>query len=126
VPNSIVDVILASDRLIARDPAAVQAVVSAFYGRMDHYLARPAELRAFYAEDGGLKPEAAGALIGGIKLYGSRDADAFLNEDVFPLDSPQMAQSIDAIGSLLALTHPAIPLDHAKVDGRYVRGARPR
>src|SRR5262249_27743123 len=39
VPNSIVDVILASDRLVARDPTAVQATVRAFYRRMDHLLA---------------------------------------------------------------------------------------
>jgi hypothetical protein len=126
VPNAIVDVIVAGDRLIDRDPAAVQAVVDAFYATMDDYLARPDELRRFYAEDGGLEVDAAASLIDGIKLYGAREADAFLNEDVFPLDSPQMAQSVDSIGSLLALIHPDIPLDLAKVDGRYVRGASSR
>ena len=123
VPNAIVDVIVASDRLIERDPGAVQAVVSSFYDAMDGYLGNPDALRRFYAEDGGLEVEAAASLIAGIRLYGASDADAFLNEAVFPLDSPQMAQSIDAIGSLLALLHPDIPLDAAKVDGRYVRGA---
>ena len=122
VPNSIVDVIVASDRLIDRDPAAVQAVISAFYARMDDYLAHPSTLRRFYADDGGLEQADAASLIDGIKLYGSKEADEFLNEDVFPLDSPQMAQSVDDIGSLLALTHPGLPLDEARVDGRYVQG----
>jgi outer membrane protein assembly factor BamB len=58
-----------------------------------------------------------------IQLYGSRDADAFMNEDVFPLDTPQVEQSVDAIGSLLALLNPDLPLERARVDGRYVREA---
>jgi OOP family OmpA-OmpF porin len=126
VPNAIVDVIVASDRLIDRDPAAVQAVVSSFYATMDDYLARPDDLRRFYADDGGLEVEAVASLLDGVRLYGSREADAFLNEEVFPLDSPQMEQSIDAIGSLLALLHPDIPLDAAAVDGRYVQEASGR
>jgi hypothetical protein len=120
VPDSIVDVIVAGDDLIARDPAAVEAVVGAFYRRMDGYIADPDALEAFYAEDGGLDAEAAGSIIAGIRLYGSRDADAFMNEDVFPLDKPQMEESLDSIGSLLALIHPDITLESAKVDGRYV------
>ena len=120
VPNSIVDVIVASDRLIERDPGAVQAVVDSFYSTMDRYLADPAALRQFYATDGGLEPEAAGALIAGIKLYGSRDADVFMNEEVFPLDKAQVEQSVDSIGSVLALVDPDVPLGQANVDGSYV------
>ena len=116
VPDAIVDVIVASDRLIERDPAAVQAVVAAYYSTMDDLLARPAALEQFYATDGGLDAETARTLIAGIELYGSNDANVFMN-DVFPLDKPQIQQSIDAIGSVLALIHPDIPLDQAKVDG---------
>jgi len=123
VPDAIVDVIVASDRLIERDPAAVEAVVDAYYSTMDDMLARPAEMRQFYATDGGLDTEAAGTLIAGIKLYGRDEADVFMNDDVFPLDTPQIQQSIDAIGSVLALVHPDIPLDQADVDGSYVRAA---
>jgi hypothetical protein len=115
-----VDVIVASDRLIERDPAAVQAVVAAYYSTMDDLVASPAALEQFYATDGGLDAETARTLIAGIKLYGSNDANVFMNDDVFPLDRPQIQQSIDAIGSVLALVHPDIPLDQAKVDGRYV------
>ena len=126
VPNSIVDVIVASDELIARDPAAVQAVVSSFYETMDGYLSDPAALTGFYAEDGGLEPEAAESLIAGIQLYGTRDADVFMNDEVFPLDKSQVEQSVDSIGSVLSLVHPEIALDRAKVDGSYVRSqARP-
>jgi OmpA-OmpF porin, OOP family len=121
VPDSIVDVIIASDRLIERDPAAVQAVVSSFYTAMDRYLAAPDQLTRLFAEDGGLDTDAAGSIIGGIKLYGTRDADAFMNDGVFPLDTPQVEQSVDSIGSLLALTHPDIQPDEAEVDGSYVR-----
>ena len=121
VPNSIVDVIVASDRLIERDRAAVQAVVTAFYTTMDDYLADPTALRAFYAEDGGLDLEATGQLIAGIQLYGSADAKAYLNQPVFPLDKAQMQQSVESIESVLALVHPDMPVGQAQVDGEYVR-----
>lgn len=120
VPDSIVDVIVASDRLIERDPLAVQAVVSSYYSTMDDFLARPEALEQFYAEDGGLDVQTAETLIAGIKLYGTRDVNSFMNEEIFPLDQPQILQSIDSIGSLLALIHPDIPLDQARVDGSYV------
>jgi hypothetical protein len=125
VPDSIVDVILAGDDLVARDPAAVQAVVDSFYRRMDGYLADRPSLEALYAEDGGLDADAAGSVIDGIKLYGTQDADAFMNADVFPLDKPQVEQSVDSIGSVLSLVHPDITLESAKIDGRYVRALTP-
>jgi OmpA-OmpF porin, OOP family len=121
VPDSIVDVILASDRLIERDPAAVQALVRSYYSTMDQYLADSDRLTRLFAEDGGLDADAASSIIGGIKLYGTSDANAFMNADVFPLDTPQVEQSVDSIGSLLALTHPDIQPDEAEVDGSYVR-----
>jgi OOP family OmpA-OmpF porin len=120
VPDAIVDVIVASDRLIERDPGAVQAVIAAYYSTMDDFLARPAAMEQFYATDGGLDAETARTLIAGIKLYGSDEADVFMNENVFPIDKPQVQQSIDSIGSVLALVHPDIPLDQARVDGSYV------
>jgi hypothetical protein len=113
-------VIVASDRLIERDPAAVQAVVTSYYSTMDDLLARPAALEGFYADDGGLDAKTAGTLIAGIKLYGTGDADVFMNDELFPLDKPQIEQSINSIGSVLALIHPDIPLDQAKIDGGYV------
>jgi hypothetical protein len=121
VPDSIVDVVVASDELIERDPAAVQAMVSAYYRRMDYLLARPSELTIFYADDGGLDALAARSLLAGIRLYGTGDADAFMNADVFPLDTPQVEQSVGSIGSTLALVNPDISLDRAQIDGQYVR-----
>jgi OOP family OmpA-OmpF porin len=126
VPDSIVDVFVASDRLIERDPAAVQAVVSSYYSTMDDLLARPDALEEFYAEDGGIDLETAETLIAGIQLYGTSDANTFMTEAIFPLDKPQIQRSIDSIGSLLALIHPDIPLDQAKVDGSYIGALTPR
>jgi OOP family OmpA-OmpF porin len=120
VPDSIVDVIVASNQLIERDPAAVQALVDSFYGAMDLYLADRNALVELIAEDGGLGPGAARTVIDGIKLYGTNDADEFLNENVFPLDQPQATQSLESIGSVLALVHPDIELGRAVVDGQYV------
>jgi OmpA-OmpF porin, OOP family len=120
VPGAIVDVILVSDQLVERDPEAVRAVVRSFYATMDRYLADEDALIQFYAEDGGLDPRDAGSIIEGIELYGSVEADRFLNEDLFPLDVPRIEQSIDSIGSLLALLHPDIDVSRARVDGSYV------
>jgi hypothetical protein len=44
---------------------------------------------------------------------------------VFPLDKPQVEQSVDSIGSVLTLVHPDISLENAKVDGGYVRALVP-
>jgi OmpA-OmpF porin, OOP family len=121
VPDSIVDIIVAGDKLIERDPAAVEAVLRSFYTAMDGYLDDEAALQALYAEDGGLEAEDASALIAGIKLYGTQEADAFMNDDLFPLDKPQVEESVDSIGSVLALVHPDIPLQLADVDGSYLR-----
>ncbi len=75
-----------------------------------------------YAEDGGLEAADTESLIAGIRLYGTAEADAFMNDDLFPLDKPQVAESVDSIGSVLALVHPDLPLELADVDGSYVHG----
>jgi hypothetical protein len=120
VPEAIVDVIVASDRLIERDPEALVTVLTAYYHRIDAYLVRPAALERFLAEDGGIDDERAASIVAGVKLYGTIDADAFMNDQVFPLDKPLMEQSTDSIESVLALIHPDLPLGSAHIDGRYV------
>ncbi len=120
VPNSIVDVLVARNSLITSDPAAVQQVVDAYYGFMDEKLAHPAELTTFIAADGGLKPAEATSVLDGIKLYGAADADAFMNRNLFPLDEPQVRQSVKAIGSLLALSDPSLVLRDDMVRGSFV------
>jgi ABC-type nitrate/sulfonate/bicarbonate transport system substrate-binding protein len=121
VPDSIVDVIVAGRRFLDRDPAAAQVLVDAFYGQMDRLLADPAALERLIAEDGGLSSIAAKSVIASIKLYGTADADAFMNDDVFPLDRPRIEQSLQGIGSVLALNHPEIDLSKASIDGAHVR-----
>jgi OOP family OmpA-OmpF porin len=123
VPDSIVDVIVASDVLIERDPDWVQAVIESFYTRMDELLEDPRQLVDLVATDGGLDQQAARQVIEGIKLYGTEDADEFMNDPVFPLDQPQVQQSVDAIASLLALVEEDIRPERATVDGSYVRAA---
>jgi OOP family OmpA-OmpF porin len=119
-PDSIVDVIVASNVLIEQDPDAVRAVVRSYYTAMDRYLASPTDLERFIADDGGLDLEAARSVIAGIKLYGTHDAEVFMNESEWPLDQPQVDQSLSAISSLLALVRPDVQLGRAEVDGRFV------
>ncbi|HEX8804999.1 MAG TPA: ABC transporter substrate-binding protein [Acidimicrobiales bacterium] len=123
VPDSIVDVIVAGDALIDRDPGAVQALVASFYRAVDRYLADPAELERLVAQDAGIATGAARSIIDGIRLYGTADADEFMNRSEFPLDQPRVDQSVGAISGLLALVHPEVRADDARVDGRYVHQA---
>jgi hypothetical protein len=126
VPDSIVDVLVASDELIAEDPAAVQAVVDAFYEDMDRYQDDPDGLEALIAEDGDLQRAEAGHVLAGITFYGSAEADTFMNDAVFPLDEPRIEQSLRSLAALLALQHPGVSAEHAKVDGSYVHEAARR
>jgi hypothetical protein len=122
VPDSIVDVIVASNKLVKRDQNAVQAVVKAFYSKMDDLIAHSSALAQFIATDGNIDVASAQSVLDGIKLYGTRDADAFMNERIFPLDLPQMEQSVKAISAVLALNHSGIDPKAASIDGRYVSG----
>ena len=121
VPGSLVDVMVVSDRLIEERPAAVQALVSSYYRRMDALLADPAAMSRFYAEDGGLDMATAQNLVNGIRVYGAAGANEFMNVDVFPLDRPLVEQSVNAIGSVLALRDPDVAFEEAPVDGSYVQ-----
>jgi OOP family OmpA-OmpF porin len=125
VPDSIIDVIVASSKVLQRDANAVRALVGSFYGFMDNMLANPTQLQSFLAKDGGIDNAAAGSVIAGIKLYGSRDADQFLNQAVFPLDQPQLAQSVKALGAVLALNNPDIDPSKTVVEGVFIPKPRP-
>jgi OmpA-OmpF porin, OOP family len=128
VPDSIVDVIVASEELVLNDQDALREIVDAYYSAMDEYLQQPGltDLTDLYADDTGIEDSAeasqvARQVIEGITLYGSAEASAFLNQDEFPLDRPQVQQSIESIGSLLALLDSGIDPDRARVDGSYVQ-----
>ncbi len=121
VPDSIVDVIVAGDVLLKHDPTAVLAVVTSFYKTIDGYLADPARLEQFVAKDGNLNVSDAKSVIAGIKLYGTKDANAFMNDSVFPLDQPLAGQSAKAIGAVLALNHPGLNLSSVAIDGSFVQ-----
>ena len=79
-----------------------------------------AELETLIAEDGSLSAEQAGSVLDGIKFYGSAEADAFMNEDLFPLDQPRLDSSMRSIAALLGLLHPEVTLDDVQVDGSFV------
>jgi OmpA-OmpF porin, OOP family len=120
VPDSIIDVIVASASVLQRDPAAVKALISSYYAFMDDKLANSAALQSFLAKDANMNDDAAASVIKGIKLYGSADADAFMNQSLFPLDQPQLAQSVKALGAVLALNNPDVDPSQTKIDGSFL------
>jgi ABC-type nitrate/sulfonate/bicarbonate transport system substrate-binding protein len=122
-PDAIVDVLVASDKVLDHDPESVAALVTSFYEAMDDYLADAAgrsQLESLIAEDGALTAEQAGSVLDGIKFYGSAEADAFMNEDLFPLDQPRLDSSMRSIAALLGLLHPEVTLHDVHVDGSFV------
>jgi hypothetical protein len=123
VPDAIVDVIVARRPLVARDPRAVAEFVEAYYAFIEGRQSSRAVLQDFIARDGHLDARQAESVVAGITLYTTAQADEYLNKDLFPLDEPQIRQSIRAIASLQALTDPSVTVRDDMVDGRFVAEA---
>ena len=107
VPRRILDVIVASDRLIKNNPAAVQAFVTEFYKARKWDVTHPSKYLAAIADDGKMKPEEAQTVLGGIHLYDAQESDLFLNQRAYPYDEVPIWESLSAITSIDALKDPS-------------------
>ncbi|MEO0407011.1 MAG: phosphate ABC transporter substrate-binding/OmpA family protein, partial [Cyanobacteria bacterium P01_A01_bin.135] len=77
VPYSIIDVMVASDGLLAQ-PEVLQAVMTAYYQHADVLMGAP--LINQIATDGGLSPEEAEAVLGGIDFFTSQEAGQWFTD----------------------------------------------
>lgn len=95
-PKTIVDVIVASDRILANNPAAVTEFVSTYYRNIDSSLQDSGLLVHQIAIDGKMKPKEAQTVTKGIKFFSSLEANQWMQSGV-------LQQRIKAISSILAL-----------------------
>lgn len=77
-PNAIIDVIVASDRLIQSNPDIISLLLEKYYRRIDSNVRDATQLQTQVAEDGGLDIDEAAAIIGGIDFFTAVEARDWL------------------------------------------------
>ncbi|MEM7757592.1 MAG: OmpA family protein [Cyanobacteria bacterium P01_A01_bin.40] len=95
-PKTIVDVIIASDRILANNPDAVTEFISTYYQSIDSSLQNSGLLTHQIAIDGKMKPHEAQTVTNGIKFFSSLEAAQWMQ-------SGALQQRIKAIASILTL-----------------------
>jgi OmpA-OmpF porin, OOP family len=82
-PNTIVDVIVASDHLIQSDPEDITQFLDAYYHRIDRAAQESAQLKKDIAEDGKLSPTDATSVLKGINFFTSLETQRWLSDGTF-------------------------------------------
>ena len=95
-PKTIVDVIVASDRIIANNPEAVTEFVSAYYQSIDRGLQDSSLLVHQIAIDGKMTPQEAKTVSNGIEFFSSLEAQEWM-------ETGTLQQRIESISAILAL-----------------------
>lgn len=96
-PNSIVDVIVASDRLVNSQPAVIAAFLENYYRRIDSNVRDASQLQTQIAEDGALSPAEAGAVLQGIDFFTAAEAQTWMTDGT-------LQRRIEAIAAVLVLS----------------------
>jgi OmpA-OmpF porin, OOP family len=79
-PNTIVDVIVASDRLIQSHPEEITQFLDAYYHRIDRAAQESTQLKKDIAEDGKLSPADATSVLKGINFFTSLETQRWLSD----------------------------------------------
>jgi outer membrane protein OmpA-like peptidoglycan-associated protein len=95
-PNTIVDVLVASDRAIADNPEAIAGLLTAYYRHIDSNTQNNARLKAQIQADGDLSAEDAELVLQGIDFFTSIEADQWMQDGT-------LAQRLQATGAILTL-----------------------
>ena len=96
VPNSIVDVIVASDKMLNK-PTELSTFLTNYYQHVDGLVQNSTKMNRQIAEDGGLKPQEAGNIATGIDFFSSIESKQWMSDGT-------LAQRIDATAGILNLT----------------------
>ena len=97
-PNAIVDVIVASDRLVESQPQALSQLLESYYRRIDANVRDASQLQAQVAEDGDLSVADAAAIIAGIDFFTATEAQGWLTDGT-------MEKRIRSTAAVLALSN---------------------
>ncbi|MDX2099481.1 MAG: phosphate ABC transporter substrate-binding/OmpA family protein [Leptolyngbyaceae cyanobacterium bins.59] len=79
-PGAIVDVLVASDRLIQNQPAKISQLLATYYRRIDANVRDASQLQKQIAEDGKLSSGDAAAVLQGIEFFTALEAQQWLND----------------------------------------------
>lgn len=79
-PTTIVDVLVASDRLIQSQPELLTKLLEAYYRRIDVNRRDTSQLQKQIAQDGNLKPNDAAAVINGIDFFTAIEAQRWMSD----------------------------------------------
>jgi OmpA-OmpF porin, OOP family len=79
-PNTIVDVIVASDHFIQAHPEEITQFLDVYYHRIDRAAQESAQLKKDIAEDGKLSPTDATSVLQGISFFTSLEAQRWLSD----------------------------------------------
>ncbi len=79
-PKAIVDVIVASDAIMASQPEKISGLLEAYYRRIDANLREPSQLLNQIAEDGNLSEQDATAILEGIDFFTSVEAKKWMTD----------------------------------------------
>jgi outer membrane protein OmpA-like peptidoglycan-associated protein len=96
-PGAIVDVLVASDRLIGSQPDVISRLLEHYYRRIDSNVRDASQLQAQIAEDGGLSPAEAGSIIQGIDFFTAAEAQSWMTDGT-------LQRRIEAIAAVLVLS----------------------
>ncbi|MEM7771126.1 MAG: OmpA family protein [Cyanobacteria bacterium P01_A01_bin.37] len=96
-PKAIVDVIVASDQLLQSNPGVVSELLEFYYRRIDTNVRDSSQLQTQIAEDGGLSPEDAAAVVNGIEFFTAAEANSWLTDGT-------LARRIEATAAVLVLS----------------------
>jgi OmpA-OmpF porin, OOP family len=97
VPDSIVDVIVASNSLISKKPEELKKALTAYYQHNDSLIRNSSQLNSQVAKDGKLDAADAASVVKGIEFFPSIKADSWMN-------SGTLSKRIEATNALLTLT----------------------
>ncbi len=79
-PGAIVDVLVASDRLIQSQPEKISELLEAYYRRIDANVRDSTQLQAQIAEDGKLSNADAAAILQGIEFFTAAEAKSWFTD----------------------------------------------
>lgn len=96
-PEAIVDVVIASHRLLQSQPQVISEFLEAYYRRIDSNVRDGSQLQAQIAEDGQLSAGDAAAILQGIDFFTAAEAQTWMT-------SGMLTRRINSTAAVLALT----------------------
>ncbi|PZO09348.1 MAG: hypothetical protein DCF25_21735 [Leptolyngbya foveolarum] len=97
-PNVIVDVLVASNKLIQSNPNAISQLLEKYYRRIDANIRDATQLQTQVAEDGNLSVGDAATIISGLDFFTATEAKNWLSDGT-------LAQRIESTAAILTLSN---------------------